>query len=177
MPKQWPPTDRANPTLAAIERHQAPLLLYARHLLNDAEACQDVVQETFCRLIANPPRALADPDAEGQLAGWLYAVCRNLAMDWRRKERKMIPLTETAARSQPTQQTSPSEKTQQAETSRLILHAITQLPEAQQEVVRLKFQHEMSYRRIAEITGKSVTNVGVTLHHAVKTIRRQLAIE
>jgi len=170
--------DRPNPVLEALERYEGPLLQYAGHLLGDGDRARDVVQEAFCRLIANPPRAvLGDPAANGQLASWLYTVCRNLAMDVRRKERRMTTLPTPLAENRPAAQPGPDTAAQQAEDTERVHAAIDRLPPAQQEVVRLKFQHELSYRQIAEITGKSVTNVGVTLHHAIKAIRRQLDIQ
>ena len=52
---------------------------------------------------------------------------------------------------------------------------VTQLPERQQEAVRLKFQGGLSYREIADVMDTTVNNVGVLLHTAIKSIRGQLA--
>jgi RNA polymerase sigma-70 factor (ECF subfamily) len=48
------------------------------------------------------------------------------------------------------------------------------LPPNQQEVVRLKFHGELSYREISRITGLSETNIGYLIHVAVKTVRERL---
>lgn len=48
------------------------------------------------------------------------------------------------------------------------------LPENQREVIRLKFQTEMSYQEISEVTGLSVSNVGFLIHTAIKTLRKQV---
>jgi len=37
----------------------------------------------------------------------------------------------------------------------------------------LKFQNGLSYREISRITNLSVSNVGVLIHTAIKTMRRQ----
>jgi RNA polymerase sigma-70 factor (ECF subfamily) len=42
------------------------------------------------------------------------------------------------------------------------------------ELVRLKFEEDMTYRQIAEKTGLSVSNVGYVLHHAVKSLSIEL---
>jgi RNA polymerase sigma-70 factor (ECF subfamily) len=42
-------------------------------------------------------------------------------------------------------------------------------------VLRLKFQHELSYREIAEKTGLSVSNVGFLMHTALRALRQRLA--
>jgi RNA polymerase sigma-70 factor (ECF subfamily) len=48
------------------------------------------------------------------------------------------------------------------------------LPANQQEAIRLKFQHELSYKQIAEVTQLSVSNVGFLIHTGLKTLRQRL---
>ncbi len=55
-----------------------------------------------------------------------------------------------------------------------VLEIMEELPERQQEVVRLKFQGGLSYREIAEVMNTTVNNVGVMLHTAIKNIRQRL---
>ena len=69
---------------------------------------------------------------------------------------------------------SPHASAEQHEDEDRLLLALAALPDGQQEVVRLKFHHGMSYREIASVTGKSVTNVGVTLHHAIRALRERM---
>ncbi len=52
--------------------------------------------------------------------------------------------------------------------------ALNPLPANQQEVIRLKIEHGLKYREIAEVTGLTITNVGYLLHHGLHTLRRQL---
>jgi RNA polymerase sigma-70 factor (ECF subfamily) len=52
---------------------------------------------------------------------------------------------------------------------------LARLPESQQEVIRLKFQHQMSYREISRITGQSESNVGFLIHRGIKSIREMLS--
>jgi RNA polymerase sigma factor (sigma-70 family) len=47
------------------------------------------------------------------------------------------------------------------------------LPPRQQEVIQLKFQNDLSYQEIAEITKTSANNVGVLIHTALKTLRQR----
>ncbi|MBA3845503.1 MAG: sigma-70 family RNA polymerase sigma factor [Planctomycetes bacterium] len=148
---------------ALIERWERPLVLYAARLLNDVEAARDAVQETFLRLVE---RGTAPP---GREAEWLYAVCRNLAIDRLRKERRMDRLqhetTDTAHESPPSAGLERDD--QQDELQRWL----GRLPANQREVVRLKFQHDRSYAEIAKITGLGIGNVGFLLHTALKSLR------
>ena len=61
------------------------------------------------------------------------------------------------------------------ETSFQVLSALDNLPENQQEVIRLKFQNGFSYRQISEITGHSVSNVGFLIHSGMKTLKAKFS--
>ena len=77
----------------AVERHQGALLRYATRLFHgDADRAQDVVQDTFVRLLAQPRAQVED-----HLVEWLFTVCRNRALDLLRKEGRMTPLDPIAA--------------------------------------------------------------------------------
>jgi RNA polymerase sigma-70 factor (ECF subfamily) len=49
------------------------------------------------------------------------------------------------------------------------------LDERSRELIRLKFNEELSYKEISARTGLSVGNVGYLLHHALKAIAEELA--
>ena len=69
---------------------------------------------------------------------------------------------------------SPSAELEKSEKVDSVLQVIESLPPNQKEVVRLKFQNDLSYKEIAEVTGLSVTNVGFLLHVALKFIRKKI---
>lgn len=57
------------------------------------------------------------------------------------------------------------------ETTALLKQCIEDLPERDREVVVLKFQNQLSYKDIAEITDLSVSNVGFIIHQSVVKLR------
>ena len=69
---------------------------------------------------------------------------------------------------------SPSEKLEKSDKVDSVLQVIESLPPNQEEVVRLKFQNDLSYKEIAGVTGLTVTHVGFLLHVALKFIRKQI---
>jgi RNA polymerase sigma-70 factor (ECF subfamily) len=54
---------------------------------------------------------------------------------------------------------------------------LDRLPKNQREVVYLKFQCDLSYKEISEVTKLSVTNVGFLMHTALKNLRKELLSE
>lgn len=158
---------------AALQQHQAPLLRYALSLAgHDLAAAQDLVQESFLRLCrADRRRLLPSP------AAWLFTVCRNLAMDRYRKEERMKALSadlrlDALGAAPPLQ---PEEQALNTEAVHTLRDAVAALPPREQELVRLKFQADLSYREISAITGLSVSNVGYLLHHALRRLRARMA--
>lgn len=155
---------------AAVERHQAALLRYATRLLNgDADRARDVVQDTFVRLMAQPPAQV-----DGHVAEWLFTVCRNRVHDVVRKEGRMKPFADGQVEQLTASEPRPGRTLERAEQHEAVLRLIEKLPHNQQEVVRLKFQNGFSYQEISRITSLSVTNVGFILHTAIKALRTEM---
>ncbi len=158
---------------AAVLRHQAPLLRYATRLLHgDADRARDVVQDTFVRLMAQPPAHV-----DGHVAEWLFTVCRNRATDLLRKEGRMSLFAEGQAERLVAPEPRPGSGLERSEQHAAVLRLVGQLPPNQQEVVRLKFQNGFSYEEISRITSLSVSNVGFILHTAIKSLRHRLAAQ
>ena len=167
-PQSAQPATHADWVRAALVRFEGPLLRYAMRVAGDLETARDVVQETFLKL-CKEDRA----NVEGHLSQWLFTVCRNRALDIQRKERRMSTTVDLDQRTS-LQQGSPHEELAQRETTHKVLSLLPRLPNNQQEVIRLKFQNELSYREIADVTGLSVTNVGFLLHVGIKRLRELL---
>ena len=67
----------------------------------------------------------------------------------------------------------PFERLEQKEAAGFLLRIVATLPPRQQEVLQLKFQNDLSYQQIAEITETTANNVGVLIHTALKTLRQK----
>jgi RNA polymerase sigma factor (sigma-70 family) len=71
----------ADVALAAYDNHQRALTSYAYALTRDREAADDLVQETFVRLI-NELQKGRQPE---NLQAWLFRVCSNLVVSGARR--------------------------------------------------------------------------------------------
>ncbi len=154
---------------SAISKYEQPLTLYALRILGDVERARDAVQETFLRLCSENPGNI-----DGHVAEWLFTVCRSRALDSQRKEKRMSPLQDVDARMRPSSEPLPAEAAERKETASLALEMLGALPANQQEVLRLKFQHGLSYREISRITRLTVSNVGFLIHTGLKTLREKM---
>lgn len=152
---------------AALDRYERVLVSYAREITGDLESARDAVQETFLRLSRQDVVAL-----EPRLRPWLFLVCRNCALDHRRKVVRFStePLDDADWVSD---EPSPPVRAIAKEDAGRLRELVSGLPRQQRELIRLKFEAGLSYKEMAEALRTSVSTVGVQLHDAIKTLRRQ----
>jgi RNA polymerase sigma factor (sigma-70 family) len=168
------PERSATPTAAtllvreALSLYEGALIAYTANILHgDYERAREVVQDCFLKLY------LADPDrVRDNIKSWLYTVCRNRALDVLRKDRRLEVDSEHQSFSRMTDTApDPSESTDKNELYDRAWSLLAQLSPNQREVIRLKFQHDCSYKEIATITGLTVGNVGFLMHVGLKKLR------
>lgn len=166
-------SDRTEWVREVLVEYEGQLVRYAQRITGDLETARDVVQETFLRLCRQDR-----DEVEGHLVQWLFTVCRNRALDVQRKERRMSTATDLDDRvSTDIDHYSPDSAAETSDSAAKALGLLEHLPENQQEVIRLKFQNELSYREISEVTGLTVTNVGFLLHVGIKRLRELMNTE
>jgi RNA polymerase sigma factor (sigma-70 family) len=178
-----------------LDRYERPLIRYAQSIVGDLESARDVVQDTFIRYVritagaeapddamhANPdipvnsdgPATVVapplDPSDTKHVEAWLFTVTRNRALDYVRKHSRIIsmPLPEDRQ----SEDRGPDEDLASRDAAAWLLKLLDELTPNQREVIRLKFQSDLSYQEISDITGLSVTNVGFLLHVGLKKLR------
>jgi RNA polymerase sigma factor (sigma-70 family) len=150
---------------------ESPLLSYAFRLLGERVTAEDVVQEAFMKLHAQFAE-VREPRR------WLYRTVHNLALNQRRQASKIVPLAEPAegqGNDTADPEPLPDEQIIRWEGIGLVRLSLGTLDERSREVVRLKFNEDLSYKQIAERTGLEPGHVGYLLHHALKAIAAELA--
>lgn len=151
----------------AVREYEGPLTGYVAGLLSgDWESARDVVQDTFLKLYKQDPASVQD-----RMKSWLYTVARNRAIDIIRKNKPMTVTSHETFDAIDDWRPNPAVQVERAERQKEVLALVDRLPENQREVIRLKFQSDLSYKEIAEITDLSVSNVGFLLHTGIKRLR------
>lgn len=185
-----------------LDRYERPLIRYAQSIVGDLESARDVVQDTFIRYVRHTsgqeesePMPLAQPVSDLDAAtseapappvpapsldasdakhveGWLFTVARNRALDYVRKNSRIIPMPLPEDRQ--SEDPGPDEMLASQDAAEWLLKLLDALTPNQREVIRLKFQSDLSYKEISDITGLTVTNVGFILHVGLKRLRTLL---
>ena len=154
----------------ALETYQRPLVSYVYQILGDLAASQDVVQDTFLKLCHQDPDKVSK-----RVKPWLFTVARNGALDHLRRRKRITPLDDELIQAMPSGERSPDESAVLQDNLDGVERFLSRLSDNQREVVRLKFQHDLSYQEIAEATGLKVGNVGFLLHSALKRLRELMS--
>ncbi len=154
-----------------FRENEVPLMGYATQLLRDRDRASDVVQDTFVRLCKQRRDQI-----QGRVRQWLFRVCRNRALDVLKKESRMKTLDDDNSPPQADGGADPSRRAEVAERYSAAQSLIGELPQRQQEVIRLKVQGGLSYREISELTGLSVSNVGFLLSTGLKAVRTRMTV-
>ena len=153
----------------AVERYERPLVAYALRITRDLGRAREVVQDTFLRLLK-----AERGQVEQRLSAWLFSVCRNRAIDVLRKESRMRPVPDETLQRTRDPRPGPEQQVELQAVHRHVLDELAGLKDQQQEVIRLKFQQDLSYKEIAEVTGLSVSNVGFLIHTGIQSLRARL---
>jgi len=161
---------------SAMSDFEIPLTKYAVSILGDLEQARDVVQDTFLKLYKQDPEKVRK-----KVKSWLFTVCRNHCYDLIKRNRRTSNLGEdeisyiASNDDNPFQVISFFEGREEINEKINILYSlIEELPSRQREVMRLKFQANLSYKEIAETIGISSSNVGFVMHSALKKLREDM---
>ena len=158
---------------AALE---TPLLNYAVRLAGARELAEDLVQEAFMKLHAQFEE-VREPRR------WLYRTIHNLALNHRRDSAKLVTFDSLPSHESPeshaTEATDesplPDEQIARLEGIGLVRLSLETLDDRSRELIRLKFNDDLSYQQIGERTGLKTGHVGYLLHHALKALAAELA--
>ena len=156
----------------AVREFETPLVGYAASITCDHDAARDVVQDTFLKLYTQDDPARLDGPG---LKSWLFTVCRNRALDWLRRRKRLVSLDASPMDFLASSEPDPHDLTAESDENSEVLRFFRRLPDNQAECLRLKFQNDLSYREIAVMTGLSVSNVGFLIHTGLKRLRQLLS--
>jgi RNA polymerase sigma-70 factor (ECF subfamily) len=157
--------------MEAVDLYELPLLRYARRLLGDVDLAADAVQHAFVKLCSESRERL-----DGRVAPWLFRVCRNRALDHLRHSGREQALlddprdTATTGGRAGSREPDPALSTEQADLAARLRTLLEDLPAPQRETIDL-WCEGLTYRQIAEVTGRQEGHVRVLAHRGLSALR------
>jgi len=162
-----------------IEQYQHRLLRYLVYLSGNRELAEDLFQETWIRVLERGHQY----DGKHEFSTWLYAVARNLTIDYLRKKNPLsldgindgLMEDEDRAPLEPAD-TRPLawEVVQQREQAERINAALVSIPAEYREAVVLRFQEGLALDEIATVTGARLGTVKSRLYRGLNLLMSRL---
>jgi RNA polymerase sigma-70 factor (ECF subfamily) len=148
----------------------SPIFRYVAFRVGDRDTAEDLTSEVFTRLIS----ALRDRHApHNTLRGWLYGVAARVVSDHHRRRYRapQVELDESLV----SREAGPAELVDAMLTREDLDRAMAELTEEQQNVIALRFGHEMSIREVARTMDKSEGAVKQLQARAIAALARKLS--
>lgn len=137
------------------------ILRYCLWHTQNRQTAEDATQETFLKAI----RHLDAYVHRGKFKAYIYKIAANVCIDYSRK-RITEQLPDDLAES--------DNRLEEIESEENFAWLLRRLPNEQQEVVILRFVHELKIREIAEVTSVPMRTVQSRLRSALKRIEKDL---
>lgn len=153
--------------------HYSSLCVFVNSYLRAPDVAEEVVQSVFLRIWEQ--RSSFDP--RGDIRAFLFASCRNHALDLLRHE-QIVARTESEDQRIGLGAWSVSRGAdadlEAAELADRLRKVVARLPERRRMVIVLRWQHQLSNPEIASILGISVKGVEMHVMRALADLRRHL---
>jgi RNA polymerase sigma-70 factor (ECF subfamily) len=159
-----------------VLRYQRPVFGLIARVVRDPGRAEELAQDTFVKAF----RALHTYDVQRKFSAWLLTIAHHVAIDEVRKGALgTVSLDELSSPDGPaiefpdTKGPSPAAVAERIELASALKTAIGKLRPEYREVVTLRYEQELEYDEIAEITGLPLGTVKSSLFRA----RKELAAE
>jgi RNA polymerase sigma-70 factor (ECF subfamily) len=151
-----------------LDRHGAALVLFARQWAPNRADAEDIVQEAFIRFWRSRER-VTEP------ISYLYASVKHCALDWHRGRNRQMKRETLVAR--PEAEALFAGPAEQEERRAAIEAKLSELPEAQREVLVLMIWGGLSFQQIAKTLQISANTAASRYRYALAKLREQLQEE
>jgi RNA polymerase sigma-70 factor, ECF subfamily len=163
---------------ALLTRYQYRLYRYLVRLVRDQAEAEDLFQQTWVRVAEK----ISHFDPRRNFEPWLFALARNLAIDYLRRARPQsldepagdAESGETAAARLASEERPVTDRILERERASKLAGALENLPLPYREVLTLRFQEEMKLEEIAEVLEVPLSTVKTRLRRSMDRLRQTL---
>jgi len=156
-----------------ILAYQKKVYHLIRRMVLIHEDANDLTQNTFIKAF----RDFEKFKGNSSLFTWLYRIGTNEALTFLEKKKKRFFFSIDDHQEKLESYVDQPGNITGDEIQRALQKALLTLPEKQRLVFHLKYQEELTYEEMSEITGTSIGALKASYHHAVKKIELSLKSE
>lgn len=158
-----------------LRRHQSKLFSYILRIVKNRDIADDIFQETFVKIIMTLKQGRYAES--GKFGAWLTRIAHNLIIDHFRQEKSENSIsTDDEDVNLLNRRDLCDENIEdllindQIRTD--VRRIIEALPEAQREVLMMRYYSDMSFKEIADATGVSINTALGRMRYAILNMRR-----
>jgi RNA polymerase sigma-70 factor (ECF subfamily) len=156
-----------------VEQFQYRLVRYLIYLLGSRDGVDDLVQETWLRVLERGHTF----DGKSRFEPWLFSIARHLAIDQMRQLRHVSIDENTDGDWNPespvSDAVSPFVLAARSQDAELLAGSMQALGPIYREALVLRFQEELSLQEISAIVGAPVPTVASRIKRGIATLRVQ----
>ena len=164
-----------------IQKHQQDLFSFIFYKVKDEDLANDFFQDTFIKIIIKLKEGKYTE--EDKFILWAKRIASNLIIDHFRAKSRHITVSETSYMDDEFSIFDTIKETDFNVEEQLILSQIHQdlkniivfLPENQQEIIKMRFYDELTFKEIAELTNTSINTTLGRMRYALMNIRKIIA--
>ncbi len=157
-----------------VERYQRRVVGVAMAVVHDQEDALELAQETFVRAFENVGKF----ESRSSFSTWLYRIAANIAIDFRRRERRHPTMrgdeAEIELQRLPSKLGDTFKETQRGEMAERIRRALDQLTPEHRAAILLREVEGLSYDEISDVLQCPRGTVMSRLHYARNHLREIL---
>ena len=161
---------------ALLNRYQQGVFTKILFVVRDQEIANDLFQDVWIKVVQvlKSGRYVE----EGKFGPWVMRIAHNAAIDHfrRNKKRRMVRPTEEFDIFETLTNDAPSVEDRLVESEILqeLQQLLPALPEEQREVVKMRLEHNLSFKEIAEETDVSINTALGRMRYALINLRRMV---
>jgi RNA polymerase sigma-70 factor, ECF subfamily len=163
-----------------VEQYQFRLVRYLIYLLGSRDSVDDLVQETWLRVLERG----RSYNGRSRFEPWLFTIARNLTIDHLRKRRIFSLNSGLDSSDHPEQHheppslvssaPSPFELAARTEDAQRLAHTLETLEPIYREALVLRFQEDLSLQEMATVMRVPLTTVSSRIYRGLATLRTQM---
>jgi RNA polymerase sigma-70 factor (ECF subfamily) len=157
-----------------VEEYQDRLVRYLVYVLGRRDGVDDLVQETWLRVMERGKSY----DGRSRFEPWLFTVARHLAIDFLRRRREVSLDAEDDGRpvvmAPVSEMPSPFVLAARTEDAERLAAALQGLQAMYREALVLRFMEDMSLQEIAAVANAPVPTVAARIYRGLATLRSQM---
>ena len=151
-----------------VDLYRENLIFFIARYTGDLDAAEDLSQDAFLELLLHPRRY----DFRVTLKTYLFAIARNKALNYIKKQKRMVPLDDAVIERVQECRSFEQEMLEKCE-KQTLYRALSGLPADYGTVIHLLYFEELSYEEAGAVMKKSrkqIENLAMRARHSLHTI-------